>query len=65
MTETQDWQDERLQVVLNQDDPYSVWPAERTPPADWLKDGKVGLRDGCLTDFVNAWTKTRALSSRR
>ena len=52
-------------VVVNHEEQYSIWPAEREIPAGWNRAGKRGLRRECL-DYINeTWTDMRPLSLRR
>ena len=60
-----DWQDGRLQVVVNQEEQYSIWPASRKPPLGWRETGKTGLKDECLAYIAEVWTDMRPLCIRR
>jgi MbtH protein len=52
-------------VVVNLEEQYSIWPAERENPAGWRDAGKSGSKQECL-DHINAvWTDMRPLSLRR
>ena len=35
-------------VVVNHEEQYSIWPAERENPNGWKDAGKSGLKDECL-----------------
>ena len=35
-------------VVINHEEQYSIWPAEREPPLGWKEVGKQGLKAECL-----------------
>jgi MbtH protein len=59
-----DWQDGLLKVVVNQEQQYSVWPAEHKPPAGWRETGKTGHRDDCLNYIAEVWRDMRPLSIR-
>ena len=49
-------------VVLNHEEQYSIWPADRDNPLGWSNAGKSGLKQECL-DFINeVWTDMRPLS---
>lgn len=49
-------------VVLNHEEQYSIWPADRENPLGWNNVGKSGLKQECL-DFINeVWTDMRPLS---
>jgi MbtH protein len=56
---------ERLQVVLNDEEQYSIWPAHKAPPAGWRSDGYEGTREMCLAHIEVVWTDMRPLSVRR
>jgi MbtH protein len=59
-------QDDRLYcVVLNDEEQYSIWPADREPPAGWRKDGTSGPKELCLAHISEVWTDMRPLSLRR
>lgn len=52
-------------VVLNHEEQYSIWPADRDNPLGWNNAGKRGLKQECL-DFINeVWTDMRPLSLRK
>jgi MbtH protein len=59
-----DWQDGQLKVVVNQEDQYSIWPADRNPPPGWRETGKTGLKDECLAYIADLWRDMRPLSTR-
>jgi MbtH protein len=52
------------QVVVNDEDQYSIWPAHREPPAGWRKDGTVGPKSVCLEHIEQVWTDMRPRSLR-
>lgn len=52
-------------VVVNNEEQYSIWPADREPPLGWKEAGKEGSKQECL-DYINeAWTDMRPLSLRK
>jgi MbtH protein len=57
--------DERYQVVLNDEEQYSIWPQDREIPAGWRPDGTVGTKEECLAHIDEVWTDMRPLSLRR
>jgi uncharacterized protein YbdZ (MbtH family) len=63
----QDEQEDRTiyKVVLNHEEQYSIWPAERENPAGWRDDGKIGLKQECLAYIDEVWTDMRPLSLRQ
>jgi MbtH protein len=52
-------------VVINDDGQYSLWIADREPPAGWKRQGTRGSREECLTYVRKTWTDMRPLSLRR
>jgi MbtH protein len=52
-------------VVLNHEDQYSIWPADRDNPPGWRDEGKVGSRAECLSHIDQVWTDMRPLSLRK
>jgi MbtH protein len=53
------------QVVVNDEEQYSIWPADRDLPAGWRADGTEGTRADCLAHIGEVWTDMRPLSLRR
>ncbi len=52
-------------VVLNQEEQYSIWPADRDMPAGWNDGGKSGTKAECLAHIKEVWTDMRPLSLRK
>jgi MbtH protein len=52
-------------VVLNHEEQYSIWPADRENPLGWRDEGKTGLKQECLDHIKEVWTDMRPLSLRR
>lgn len=52
-------------VVVNHEEQYSIWPAEKQNPAGWIDAGKSGLKLECLAYVKEVWTDMRPLSLRR
>ena len=52
-------------VVVNHEEQYSIWPAERELPPGWNEAGKRGLKAECLAWIDEVWTDMRPLSLRR
>ncbi|MET1071738.1 MAG: MbtH family protein [Umezawaea sp.] len=48
--------DTTFQVVVNDQDQYSIWFADRTPPAGWAADGTTGSKQECLQHIEKVWT---------
>jgi MbtH protein len=53
------------QVVVNDEEQYSIWPADRAPPAGWRPDGTTGPKAVCLEHIAKVWTDMRPLSLRK
>jgi MbtH protein len=51
-------------VVLNHEEQYSIWPADRETPDGWREEGKVGTKAECLEHVKEVWTDMRPLSLR-
>lgn len=52
-------------VVVNHEEQYSIWPADRPNPLGWRSVGKSGLKEDCLAYIKEVWTDMRPLSLRR
>ncbi|MBV9447427.1 MAG: MbtH family NRPS accessory protein [Streptosporangiaceae bacterium] len=52
-------------VVLNDEEQYSIWWADRDLPAGWRAEGTEGTRDECLARITEVWTDMRPLSLRQ
>lgn len=52
-------------VVLNHEEQYSIWPADRDNPLGWFDEGKTGTKPECLAHIDEVWTDMRPLSLRR
>jgi uncharacterized protein YbdZ (MbtH family) len=52
-------------VVVNHEEQYSIWPADRDIPAGWRDEGTAGLKAECLTHIDEVWTDMRPLSLRK
>ena len=60
-----DDKDNAYEVVVNQEEQYSIWPVGREIPGGWKKVGRSGTRDECLESVKELWTDMRPLSLRR
>lgn len=59
-----DREDTRVyKVVVNHEQQYSIWFAERENPLGWLDVGKSGLKSECLEYIKQVWTDIRPLAS--
>jgi len=52
-------------VVVNHEEQYSIWPADRENPLGWRDAGKSGTKAECLEYIKEAWTDMRPLSLRK
>ena len=52
-------------VVVNYEEQYSIWPADRENPLGWKDAGKVGSKAECLAHVKEVWTDMRPLSLRK
>jgi len=51
-------------VVLNDEQQYSIWPADRENASGWRDAGKSGTTQECLAYIKEVWTDMRPLSLR-
>jgi MbtH protein len=65
MSESEAEDTQTYKVVVNHEEQYSIWPAERENPAGWRDAGKVGLKQECLAYIEEVWTDMRPLSLRQ
>ena len=52
-------------AVVNDEEQYSIWPADREIPLGWHDAGKRGLKPEVLAWIEEVWTDMRPLSLRR
>jgi MbtH protein len=52
-------------AVVNHEEQYSIWPADRENPLGWKDTGKVGPKAECLEYINEVWTDMRPLSLRK
>jgi len=52
-------------VVLNDEEQYSIWPADREVPLGWRTEGTRGTKAECLQHIEIVWTDMRPLSLRK
>ncbi len=52
-------------VVINHEEQYSIWCANRENPLGWRDAGKSGLKAECLEYIQKVWTDMRPLSLRK
>jgi len=51
-------------VVINAEEQYSIWPADRENPLGWTDAGKAGPKAECLAYIEQVWTDMRPKSLR-
>jgi MbtH protein len=54
----------RYQVVVNDEEQYSIWEEGRELPAGWRPEGTTGSRQECLDHIDRVWTDMRPKSLR-
>ena len=52
-------------AVVNDEEQYSIWPADRELPAGWRDAGRTGPKADCLQYISEVWTDMRPLSLRQ
>ncbi|WP_414564126.1 MULTISPECIES: MbtH family protein [unclassified Anabaena] len=52
-------------VVVNHEEQYSIWPADRENALGWREAGKTGIKSECLEYIKEVWTDMRPLSLRK
>ena len=52
-------------VVVNHEEQYSIWLADRDLPPGWHEAGKIGPKAECLSYIEKVWTDMRPLSLRK
>jgi MbtH protein len=61
-----DADDNRMfKVVINHEEQYSIWLAERANPLGWRDVGRTGKKQECLDFIKQVWTDMRPLSLRK
>ena len=51
-------------VVVNHEEQYSIWPANRSNALGWTDAGKTGSKAECLSYIEQVWTDMRPRSLR-
>lgn len=59
-----DKDDVTYKILVNHEEQYSIWPAERSNPHGWRDVGKTGCKTECLAYIKEVWTDMRPLSLR-
>jgi MbtH protein len=55
----------RYDVVINDEEQYSMWFADREAPAGWRRVGMTGTEAECIAYVDEVWTDMRPASLRR
>jgi len=55
----------RYAVVRNDEEQYSIWPADLDIPRGWQATGPAGTKADCLAHIAEVWTDLRPASARR
>ena len=55
----------RYTVLVNDEEQYSIWLADKAIPAGWRSVGKTGSKQECLDHIRTVWTDMRPLSLRK
>lgn len=64
--QTNEQEDDMIyKVVVNLEEQYSIWFADRENPAGWRDVGKSGTKADCLSYIEQVWTDMRPLSLRK
>ena len=61
---TFDREDLTFNVVLNDEEQYSIWPDSTEMPLGWRKAGFTGFKKECLEYIEKVWTDMRPKSLR-
>ena len=66
MPSTDEKEDSRTYtVVVNHEEQYSIWLANKPLPLGWQDAGKTGSKEECLNYIKETWTDMRPLSLRK
>ena len=56
---------DKYKVVINHEEQYSIWPAERESPEGWKQVGESCTLEECHAYIEEVWTDMRPLSIRK
>ena len=56
---------ETYKVVVNDEEQYSIWFADKDLPPGWRMEGFQGTRAACLEHIDKVWVDMRPLSLRQ
>lgn len=51
-------------IVMNGEEQYSIWPADRELPVGWSAVGGPSAKERCLDEIERRWTDLRPRSLR-
>lgn len=54
----------QMDVVINDEEQYSIWPSDSQPPDGWYRVGFTGNQEACLAHIETVWTDMRPRSLR-
>ncbi|WP_439658394.1 MbtH family protein [Lentzea sp. HUAS TT2] len=57
-------EDVKYQVLINDEEQYSLWPADQDIPAGWRSTGTEGSKEHCVSYVDEVWTDMRPRSLR-
>ncbi len=60
-----DDENQEFNVVINHEEQYSIWPADRENALGWNDVGVSGPKQKCLDHIEEVWTDMRPLSLRK
>jgi MbtH protein len=53
-----------FQVLVNHEEQYSLWPADREIPGGWTQVGPIGSKEEAMAYVREVWTDMRPKSLR-
>ena len=59
-----DTEETKYRVVVNDEEQYSIWAADRPNPSGWRDAPKSGSKSECLAYIKEVWIDMRPLSLR-
>jgi len=65
MNKDDDREDTKYKVVVNHEEQYSIWVADRPNPPGWRDAARSGSKSECLAYIREVWTDMRPLSLRK
>lgn len=62
---TKEQEETQYNVVINDEEQYSIWPLAKEMPLGWQSVGVQGIKTDCLSYIKKVWTDMRPLSLRK